>query len=149
MLAVTGVIETALYVDDMRRAVDFYQRLFAFRALHVSDRLCALRVVPGQVLLIMARGASSEASVLPFGVIPPSDATGHQHVAFGVPLSELPAWKARLERLGVEIESAIDWPEGGRSLYFRDPDQHCIEVKTSDWDGAPLPPPADRPEDAR
>ena len=148
MPASTGVTETALYVDDMQRAVDFYQRLFGFRALHVSDRLCALRVVPGQVLLIMARGASSEASVLPFGVIPPSDAAGHEHLSFGVRPGELSAWKAQLDRLGVEIESALDWPEGGRSLYFRDPDQHCVEVKTSDWDGEPLPAPAGRPEDA-
>ena len=44
-----------------------------------------------------------------------------------------------LERHGVTIESTIEWPEGGDSLYFRDPDHHCIELKTSDWGGTLLP----------
>jgi hypothetical protein len=29
----------------------------------------------------------------------------------------------------------IDWPEGGRSLYFRDPDGHALKLKTSNWSG--------------
>jgi len=24
----------------------------------------------------------------------------------------------------------VDWPRGGRSLYFRDPDQHLLELIT-------------------
>ena len=139
MPAVSGIIETALYVEDMQRAVEFYQRVFGFPALHASDRLTALRVTPWQVLLIMKKGASAEPNVMSFGVIPPSDAAGQQHVAFGVPTDRLGEWRETLQRHGIAIESALDWPEGGQSLYFRDPDHHCIEVKTSAWDGKPLP----------
>ena len=139
MLTISGIIETALYVEDMRRSVDFYQRVFRFPTLFASERLTALRVAPGQVLLIMKKGASSEPGVTSFGVIPPSDSEGQQHVAFGVRPDELGKWRETLQRYGISIESALDWPEGGQSLYFRDPDHHCIEVKTSDWHGEPLP----------
>ena len=139
MSRVCRIIETALYVKDMERSVEFYQRVFDFATLHASERLTALRIAPGQVLLIMKQGASAEPSVMSFGMIPPSDGAGQQHVAFGVRPEQLDTWRERLVEQGVEIESALDWPEGGQSLYFRDPDRHCIEVKTSDWDGEPLP----------
>ena len=143
MSSLTGIIETALYVDDMQRSVAFYQDVFGFATLFESERLTTLRVCPGQVLLIMRKGLSANASVMSFGVIPPSDASGDQHVAFGVLPETMPEWRATLEGHGIVIESALDWPEGGQSLYFRDPDHHCIEVKSSDWNGEPLPgPPA-------
>ena len=138
MSRVCGIIETALYVEDLQQSVEFYQRVFDFATLHASERLAALRVAPGQVLLIMKRGASAEPSVMSFGVIPPSDAAGAQHLAFGIRPEQLSGWRDRLQQYGVEVESALDWPEGGHSLYFRDPDGHCIEVKTSDWEGEPL-----------
>ena len=53
----------------------------------------------------------------------------------GVIETALYAWERRLRSAGVEIESRIDWPEGGRSLYFCDPDGHALELKTSNWSG--------------
>lgn len=135
---VSGISETALYVKNLQRSVEFYQQVFNFETLHASERLAALRVAPGQVLLIMKHGASAEPSVMSFGVIPPSDGAGQQHLAFGIGPEQLDEWRDRLQQYRVEVESAIDWPEGGHSLYFRDPDSHCIEVKTSDWNGEPL-----------
>jgi catechol 2,3-dioxygenase-like lactoylglutathione lyase family enzyme len=35
-----------------------------------------------------------------------------------------------LQERGIAIESAVDWPRGGRSLYFRDPDRHLLELIT-------------------
>ena len=139
MSRVCGICETALYVNDLQQSVEFYQRLFDFTTLHASERLAALRVAPGQVLLIMKQGASAEPSVMSFGVVPASDGAGEQHVAFGIRPEQLDEWRDRLQQHGIEVESAIEWPEGGHSLYFRDQDGHCIEVKTSDWDGDPLP----------
>ena len=85
MSRVCGIIETALYVQDLQWSVEFYQRVFDFAMLHASERLTALRVAPGQVLLIMKHGASAEPSVMSFGVVAPSDGAGQQHLAFRIP----------------------------------------------------------------
>ncbi|HEX5778765.1 MAG TPA: glyoxalase, partial [Xanthobacteraceae bacterium] len=31
---------------------------------------------------------------------------------------------------GIELESRVDWPRGGKSIYFRDPDGHLLEFAT-------------------
>ena len=139
MPTITGVLETVLYVEDMQRSLEFYREVLGFPVLYPSERLSALRVAPYQVLVIITQGADVQPTVLPFGTIPPSDGKGELHVAFGIPPDQLDQWREALERHGVDIESAIEWPEGGHSLYVRDPDQHCVELKTSDWGGALLP----------
>ncbi len=140
MPRISGILETALYVNDLHQSVEFYQRLFELTTLHSSERLVVLRVAPGQVLLIMKQGTSAEPSLMSFGVIPASNGAGQQHVAFGIGPDQIDEWRDRLQQYAVEVESALEWPEGGHSLYFRDPDGHCIELKTSDWDGELLPP---------
>jgi catechol 2,3-dioxygenase-like lactoylglutathione lyase family enzyme len=52
------------------------------------------------------------------------------HVAFAVSAEELADWDSRLAQHGVAIEGRMEWPAGGRSLYFRDPDRHLIELAT-------------------
>ena len=138
MLAVKGISETALYVGDMRRSVEFYQRVFQFPVLTASDRLSAHRVAPLQMLLIVRKGATVNPVVTPDGTVPPHDGSGQLHVAFAVPSGQLNEWRTTLEGHGVEIESEMEWPRGGQSLYFRDPDQHCIDLMTSDLDGSPV-----------
>ena len=102
------------------------------------QRMAALHVNDDQVLLLFKRGASVEPTVTPFGTIPPTDGGGRLHVAFGIRPADEDRWRSTLEAAGVEIESVVDWPEGGRSLYFRDPDGHAVELKTSNWRGQPL-----------
>jgi len=68
--------------------------------------------------------------MMPFGTIPPHDGSGPAHVAFGVPAESLTAWKARLREHGIAIESTLKWPTGGTSVYFRDPDEHLLELVT-------------------
>ncbi len=99
------------------------------------DRMAVLNVTDDQVLLLFKKGASTEATVLPFGTIPPTDGDGQLHVAFGVSPSDIDTWEQRLRDLGIDIESRFEWPEGGSSVYFRDPDGHAIELKTSNWRG--------------
>ena len=131
-----GVIETALYVEDLARSQTFYQGLLGFTvAMEPVDRMVVLNVTDDQVLLLFKKGASAEATVLPFGTIPPTDGDGHLHLAFGVSPSDIDVWEQRLHDAEIDVESRVDWPEGGRSLYFRDPDGHAIELKTSNWRG--------------
>ena len=138
MSTVKGISETALYVDDMGRSVEFYERVFGFSLLTASDRLSALRVAPLQMLLIVKKGAAVNPTVTPEGTVPPHDGSGQLHIAFAVPSGQLNEWRTTLEGHGVAIESEMEWEEGGQSLYLRDPDQHCIELKTTDWDGSPV-----------
>lgn len=39
-------------------------------------------------------------------------------------------WEARLAQAEVEIEGRATWPRGGKSIYFRDPDGHLVELAT-------------------
>ncbi len=67
MSELRGIIEAALHVDDMPRSVEFYERVCGFPTLFASPRITALRVTPGQVLLIARKGASVESSVMMLG----------------------------------------------------------------------------------
>ena len=41
---VNAVLESALYVEDLDRSVDFYRSLFDFAILTQGERICALSV---------------------------------------------------------------------------------------------------------
>ncbi len=127
---VTGVLESAIYVDDVPRSAEFYRRVFGFKQLEGDDRFCALSVAGRQVFLIFKKGGTLNPMPLSGGVLPPHDGAGQMHFAFSVPAEELPAWEQRLLENGVQIESRVAWPRGGRSIYFRDPDGHLGELIT-------------------
>jgi catechol 2,3-dioxygenase-like lactoylglutathione lyase family enzyme len=127
---VTGVLEYGVYVDDVPRSVEFYQRIFGFEQLQGDDRFCALSVAGRQVFLIFKKGGTLQPMPLPGGVLPPHDGSGQLHFAFSIPEADLAAWEQRLGENGVAIESRVTWPRGGRSIYFRDPDGHLVELIT-------------------
>lgn len=126
-----GVLETALYVDDLDRSQSFYQSAFGFKTLLRDERMCALKVAdaPSQVLLLFRKGGSTKGSPTPGGFIPPHDGNGNLHMAFSVSKDDIPAWKQYLEERDIELESEVQ-ANDGHSLYFRDPDGHCIELGT-------------------
>ena len=46
------------------------------------------------------------------------------------------AWEETLAAHAVAIEGRTDWPRGGTSVYFRDPDGHLLELATPGlWPG--------------
>ena len=130
MPGVTHILESALYVADLDRARGFYERLFGWPVFIRDARMAALGVPGSCVLLLFRRGASTEPSPTPFGVIPPHDGRGVQHMAFAIEDAALPEWETRLAEQGVAIESRIAWDSGAVALYFRDPDGHSIELAT-------------------
>lgn len=127
----TGITESALYVGDLERSVKFYLELLgATELVHEPGRFCALRIAPGQVLLIFLRGSSTGPSDLGFGTIIGHDGSGPLHVCFGIGAGEVKVWETRLGELGIPVESRVEWPRGATSLYFRDPDGHAVELAT-------------------
>ncbi len=130
MPEVTGVLETALYVEDLDRTARFYEKTLGFRRLDGDARFCAFGVAQRQILLLFKRGATTEPIPTPGGVIPPHDGTGQLHLAFSISAAKLPGWEKHLQASGIAIESKVRWPRGGQSIYFRDPDQHLVELMT-------------------
>jgi len=127
---VSGILETSLYVEDLPRSREFYQRLFGLEAFMCDHRMCALGVPGEQVLLLFRHGMTGEPAPVFDGFIPPHHGRGQLHLCFAIPFGELAAWEAHLAGAGIEIESRLHWPHGGTSLYFRDPDGHSLEVAT-------------------
>jgi catechol 2,3-dioxygenase-like lactoylglutathione lyase family enzyme len=130
MATIQGLLETALYVEDLERAADFYRRVFEFRVLLETDRLVALDVAGKNVLLLFKSGATTNANPTPGGVIPGHGCTGPTHFAFSIGEDEVPHWRRRLDAHSVAIESEVTWNGGAVSLYFRDPDGHLGELIT-------------------
>ena len=125
-----GVLETALYTDDMARAKSFYEGVLELQPIFSDNRLTAYGIAPKSVLLIFKRGAATETVTMPGGTIPGHDGAGPLHVAFAIAKQALVEWERHLAARGVAIEGATNWSRGGRSIYFRDPDGHLLELAT-------------------
>jgi catechol 2,3-dioxygenase-like lactoylglutathione lyase family enzyme len=131
MPTIERILETALYVDDLDRATRFYRDVMGLRVLDSGPRLVAVDAGQASVLLLFKRGASlAGADLGKDGRIPSHDGNGPVHLAFAIRVDELPGWESHLRDHGIEIESTTRWARGGISLYFRDPDGHCVEIAT-------------------
>jgi catechol 2,3-dioxygenase-like lactoylglutathione lyase family enzyme len=125
-----GLVETALYVTDVKRSRDFYVGIFGFEPMGGDERIQSLAVREGQVLLLFRQGATRRPIPIGGGFIPPHDGAGEQHFAFGIELEVYEDWKTFIQGLHIGIQSEVAWPHGGRSLYFRDPDRLVVELVT-------------------
>lgn len=126
-LHINHVLETCIYVDNLEAAESFYTSVLGLkRYAGVPGRHVFFRCGDG-MFLVFNPDATREES--PTG-IPPHGAIGEGHVAFEMSEAELEPWRRRLEDSKVPIETDYTWPNGGRSLYFRDPSGNSIELTT-------------------
>ena len=130
MPALNGIIETAIYVEDVARASKFYAEVLGLRQIAGDDRFRAYSVADKDVLLLFKRGATTQPVHTPSGVIPPHDGAGQNHFAFAISAAELSIWEQQLADHHVMIEGRVQWPRGGTSIYFRDPDANLVEFAT-------------------
>ena len=121
-----GVLETALYVDDMRAAEVFFSTVLDLE-LNSREEGRHLFFKCGQTMLLVF---NADATAVQTGPVPRHGATGPGHVAFAVDANDLDRWIEQIESRGVEVEARIDWPAGGRSIYFRDPAGNSLELTT-------------------
>lgn len=128
-----GTLESALYASDLDAAEDFWTRIMGLRVFQrVEGRHVFFRVVegqPAQVLLVFnpagTRKPPRPGARLP---VPPHGAEGPGHYCLAVPPEAMDDWRAYLESMGVAIEADFRWPNGRRSVYFRDPAGNSIEL---------------------
>jgi catechol 2,3-dioxygenase-like lactoylglutathione lyase family enzyme len=125
-----SVLETAIYVDDVERARRFYEDALELKPVFSDSRLTAYDAGGRSILLVFRRGGSANAAALPGGTIPGHDGAGPAHVAFAIAADQLAAWEARLTAHATPIEGRVEWPRGGTSIYFRDPEGHLLEFAT-------------------
>ena len=135
MPRVHGLFESVLFVENLSRACAFYEETLGLAKFRESDVGCVFVVADRQLLVLVAQEKARVPSETAGGVVPPclvgpGDARGAGHIAFAIAETELDAWRTRLESLGVEVLSDVAWEPGGRSLYFRDPDGHLLELAT-------------------
>jgi len=127
---IAGVLETALYVENLNRAAAFYENVLGLKPVNKDQRFAGYVAGPRSLLLLFKRGSTRETVHMPGGTIPPHDGQGTLHVAFAIPTDELDAWEQHLKSHDIAIEGRTDWPRGGKSIYFRDPDDHLLELAT-------------------
>jgi catechol 2,3-dioxygenase-like lactoylglutathione lyase family enzyme len=120
--ALSGLYETVIYVEDLDAARDFYERVLGLAAVPGIKQLAAAFALPdGGMLLIF----DPNRSVDPSRDIPPHGVRGEGHLAFRA--SDLDAWLLHLEQHAIAIELDHTWPQGGRSVYVRDPGGNSVE----------------------
>ncbi len=121
----TRVLETALYVDDIVAAREFYGRVLGLAEFsYVPDEHVFFRCGEGMLLLFDPVATRTQSD------IPPHGADGAGHVAFAMESGSAQEWRDHLAQQGVAIEREVAWPSGGASLYFRDQDGNSLELAT-------------------
>lgn len=130
-LPVRAMLEFALYGPDLQRLETFYRDVFGLELIaRVDGRLVALRC--GHSTLLLFDPTVTRAP----GAVPQHGADGAGHVAFVIDDDERHAWRQHLQDKSVDVEREVDWPEGGTSLYLRDPAGNSVELAPPTiWDG--------------
>lgn len=132
MDGIEGVLETCLYASDLDAAERFYHGVLG---LEVDSREAGRHVFfrCGAAMFLMFDPVHTIEPAPPGRrlLVPPHGAIGPGHVAFRVSQERLPEWRDRLRSAGVDIETEVEWPGGGRSIYVRDPAGNSVELASS------------------
>jgi catechol 2,3-dioxygenase-like lactoylglutathione lyase family enzyme len=125
---IDGILETALYAEDLDAAERFYGGILGLEKItRVAERHVFYRCGPGVLLIFnpaeTVKPPAPDAS-LP---VPPHGTRGAGHACFRVSKENFEAMAEKLKAAGIAIEADFHWPNGGRSIYFRDPAGNSLE----------------------
>jgi catechol 2,3-dioxygenase-like lactoylglutathione lyase family enzyme len=127
-----GVLEACLYASNLDEAARFYAEVIGLQPFASErGRHVFFRTGADTVFLLFNPERTRQAIDPSVGTaVPTHGATGPGHVAFTINEADLSAWRARLAHHGIEIETEVSWPKGGRSIYVRDPAGNSVELAT-------------------
>lgn len=125
-MKVLSVVETAIYVDDLDAAEHFYQHVLGLNVIAKElERHVFFQVGDSNVLLAFIPSTTLTGEGLPH-----HGTKGPGHIALGIELQALDAWRRHLDAHDILIEKELQWPSGGKSIYFRDPAGNSVELIT-------------------
>ncbi|WP_170514354.1 VOC family protein [Ruegeria atlantica] len=123
----TGILEAALYVDDLDAAERFYGEILALEKIQrVTDRHVFFRV-GSSVLLLFNAEETEKSPGNPDLPVPPHGAHGPGHVCLILTRAEIDTMRKHLLDWNIPLDAEFDWPNGARSLYVRDPSGNSVE----------------------
>lgn len=122
------VLESALYAENLDETAAFYEQILGLeRIVTVPGRHVFFRVEGGVLLVFRPKATTRPPTADARLPVPAHGTEGEGHLCLAATAGEISEWRRRLEAAGVEIEADFDWPQGGRSIYFRDPAGNSIE----------------------
>ncbi|MFL5539505.1 MAG: VOC family protein [Longimicrobiaceae bacterium] len=119
------ILEAVVYAPDLEAAEAFYTDVLGLEPVGRLEGRHVFFRCGGRVFLVF-----DPAATIGGERIPGHGATGPGHVCFAATADELEGWRAQLRAKGIEIEQEVEWPGGGRSIYFRDPAGNSVELGT-------------------
>jgi catechol 2,3-dioxygenase-like lactoylglutathione lyase family enzyme len=124
------IIETGIYSSDLEKSEKFYTEVLGLELVGKERDRHVFLAAGRSMLLIFNSGKTMKGK----GGIPPHGGTGPSHFALEIESEDYDWWKRRLQDFSIAIESEISWGSGAKSIYFRDIDNHSVELITkSNW----------------
>ncbi len=125
-----GIKETCIYASDLHAFRKFYEGTLRLECFSFRDGGHAFFRAGHSVLLCFDPKHSRDQQELPRHF-----ASGEIHFALETDRPGFDAWLSWLREQGVGLEHLHTWPGGFRSVYFRDPGRHCVEIiETGMWE---------------
>jgi len=132
MPELNAILEAALYCDDLDAAERFYGEVCGLERISRDPvRHVFFRCGPAVLLIFDPAQTESDLRSVAGAVIPTHGTRGPGHLAFRAEPDSREHWREHLRRHGVAVESEVDWPGGGWSIYFRDPAGNSLELATA------------------
>jgi catechol 2,3-dioxygenase-like lactoylglutathione lyase family enzyme len=129
-MKVKCIKEVCLYVKNLYQSEDFYRRILGFPVIGRAENRHVFFRAGTSVLLCFNPDETRHETKLPAHF-----SSGWQHIAFEVSPEDYQETRNNLIASGIDILQEVQWGNTHWSFYFRDPDQHLLEVVTEGlWD---------------
>jgi catechol 2,3-dioxygenase-like lactoylglutathione lyase family enzyme len=125
---IKSVSEVAFWVEDVDRATRFYTERLGFTVESV-DPVHNAFLRSGDFLLVLFNREAPNTNLGNEYLARTGGPRGDlYHIAFRTERDELDAMARSLRADGLEVKGPVDFPNGRRSYFFEDPDEHYIEL---------------------